>query len=356
MEDNFTLAHALSKNSIPELKKIAAKYNTEEAINPNAGKPKIIQDLIPVIPEADREKIIDSTFNTPKTRYLAHLGVFTGSVLSEDEIIANCEDFNRNHDFNESAIPYQTDQKEHIELIDFNDEELLFHYTFTVKKPDYDYDAMESRRIIYSKKIRVQINLEFGHISVFTGDRDLFNNVLTALTSVFGRAITPLNLNKTGISNIVKGSFSFHTVKVIDFIYHGLEKLGYIGAINHIELETSSKSRNPQKVRVQGNDLLDDKSICDYLFIHARDLVGVKLDLKFVLGDEEHLVNVEIGIRDNRTKIGIKKDHHSIESVKTFYELLESTTQKYIQQPGLINEEKTTKILEKIRQRAMSGN
>ncbi|MED3761364.1 hypothetical protein P4555_20255 [Peribacillus frigoritolerans] len=357
MEDNFTLAHALSKNSIPELKKLSEKYNADEHINPNAGKPRLIQDLIPVIPTADREKIIDNTFNTPKTRYNAHLGVYSGSLISEDEINANCLDFNRSHDFSNSSSSYQTNQRENMELIEYDEEELLFYYTYTEKKPSYDYDSLESRPVIFSRKIRVIIKPNEGHISAFSGDRDLFNNVLTALTHVFGRAITPLNINKTGISNVVAGNFSFHTVKVIDFIYHGLDKLGVLGEIKDIELETSLKSKNPQKVKVQGNDLLDDKSICDYLFMQARDLVGVKLALKFILSEEiEHLVNIEIGIRDNRTKIGIKRDHHTLELVKFFYELLENITQKYIQEPGLINEENTVKILDQIRQRALSGS
>ncbi|MFS0767087.1 hypothetical protein [Peribacillus phoenicis] len=357
MEDNFTLAHALSKNSIPELKKLTEKYNNDEQIDPNAGKPRLIQNLIPVIPSADKEKIIDSTFNTPKTRYNAHLGVYNGSLISEDEINANCIEFNRTHEFSGSSIPYQTTQRENMELIDYDEKELLFHYTYTEKKPSYDFDSLESRPVIYSRKIRVIIKPSEGHISAFTGDRDLFNNVLTALTHIFGRAITPLNINKTGIANDVVGSFSFHTVKVIDFIYHGLDKLGALGEIKNIELETSSKSKNPQKVRVQGNDLLEDKSICDYLFMKSRDLVGVKLALKFKLNEEiEHLVNIEIGIRDNRTKIGIKRDHHTLELVKFFYELLENITQKYIQEPGLINEENTVNILDQIRQRALSGS
>jgi hypothetical protein len=354
MDENFTLIHALSKNSIPDLKKLAEKYNSEERINPNAGKPKIIEDLIPVIPTAEREKIIDRTFNTPKTRYTAHLGVFKESNLSPEEIEENCSYFNSSHDFSETAVPYQSNYKEEIELISFDDSDLLFHYTFTVKKPEYDFDSMESRPVIYSRKIRVVIKPEQEQVSVFTGDRDLFNNVLTALTNVFGKAVAPLDINKTGISNSVSGSFSFHTVKVIDFIYHGLEKIGTIGAINQIELETVSKSKKPQKVRVQGDDLLDDKSICEYLFIYGRDLVGVKLEIKLPIGEGEHLVNVEIGVRDNRIKIGIKKDHFSLESIKEFYELVENNTQKYMQAYGLINEQKTINILDKIRSRAIS--
>lgn len=354
MDENFTLIHALSKNSIPDLKKLAEMYDSEERINPNAGKPKIIEDLIPVIPTADREKIIDRTFNTPKTRYTAHLGVFKGSDLSVEEIKENCETFNSTHDFSDTAIPYQSNYKEEIELISTDDEEYLFHYTFTMKKPEYDYDSMESRPVIYSRKIRVIIKPSHEQVSVFTGDRDLFNNVLTALTLVYGKAITPLDINKTGISNNVSGSFSFHTVKVIDFIYHGLEKIGTIGAINQIELETVSKSKKPQKVRVQGDDLLDDKSICEYLFIYGRDLVGVKLEIKLPLGEGEHLVNIEIGLRDNRIKIGIKKDHYSLELIKDFYELVENNTQKYLQAYGLVDEKKTIKILDRIRHRAIS--
>lgn len=354
MEDNFTLIHALSKNSIPDLKKLAEKYDSGERINPNAGKPKIIEDLIPVIPTADREKIIDRTFNTPKTRYTAYLGIFRGPLLPQDEIEENCDAYNTSHEFSDTGIPYQSNIKEEIELIEYDEEELLFHYTYTVKKPEYDYDSMESRPVIYSRKIRVIIQPTLEHVSVFTGDRDLFNNILTALTNIFGRAVTPLDINKTGISNTVSGNFSFHTVKVIDFIYHGLEKIGIIGAINQIELETVSKSKKPQKVRVQGEDLLDDKSICEYLFIYGRDLVGVKLEIKLLTGEDEHLVNVEIGLRDNRIKIGIKKDHFTLDTIKGFYELVENNTQKYLQEYGLINEQNTIKILDRIRHRAIS--
>lgn len=353
MNDNLTLLHALSKNSNKDLKRIAQKYNPTKKIDPNAGKPKLISDIVPMIPQKDYEGIIDSTFNTPKTRYTAHLGRFDLALLSENDINENCDSFNNSRGYKEEIPSYLPNHKEHLELIKYDDKELIFYFTATTKKPEFDEDAMESRPIVYSKKIRVQIKPEENQISVFTGDKDLVNDVLSALTNVFGHAITPLTLNKTGISELDKGSFSFQTVKVVDYIYHGLSKLGRIGVITQIDLESPSNQK-PQRVKVQGEDLLDDKSICEYLLIHARDLVGVKLDLILIIGENEHKINIELGLRDNRIKLGIKRDKYSIEQITNFYHILEDNLQFYLRLTGLIDNKDTSIILDNIRKKALN--
>lgn len=351
--ENLTLFHALNKNSVSDLRDMVNKFSSEERINPNSGKQNLIEGLIDVIPEDEQEKIIDETFNTPKTRYTAHLGVFNASVLGEESLDNNIDNFNTNNDYDPTFKDYQTNKKARIELVLYSEEELNFYYTQSIKRPEFDSDSMESRPLITSRRIRVTIKPQEQNVSVFTGDRDLFNEVLTALTIVFGSPIIPLDSNKTGISNAVVGSFSFETVKTLDFIYHGLSQIGTIGIMTQIDLETSAKSKKPQRVMVKGEDLLDDKSICEYLFLHARDLVGVKIDLKFQIDDNEHKVSIEIGIRNNRIKIGVKKDNYSIEQVKDFFEILERNTQTHLSNIGLIDEEKTIKILDQIRSRAL---
>jgi len=310
--------------------------------------------LVPLIPIAEQDKIIDQTFNTPKTRYTALLGVFDGSMPTEAKLIKSCEDYNAKSEYDSELPDYQPNFKENVKLINYSQNSILLYYTLTTRKAEYDYDAMESRPIIYAKKVRVVITPNKNKVSVFTGDRDLFNNAMTALTVIFGKVVKPLDLNKTGISNLTAGSFSFHTVKVLDFIYHGLSKIGNIGAIKEIDLETSKNSKNPQKVKVQGDELLDDKSICEYLFIHARDLVGLKLELNFNIGQDTYKSNIEISIRDNRIKIGIKKEKLKIDQIQQLFEILEDNAHLILSQFGLIDGKNTEKILEQIKNRAMS--
>lgn len=355
MEDSLTFLHALSHTSVPELKKIIKKYSPETKINPNAGKPKLIKDIVPIIPKAEYEKIIDRTFNTPKTRFTAYLGRFEADLISEDDIKKNCDTFNKDHDYDPEIPEYLTNNKENLKLVSYSQEAVIFYYSATTKKLEYDEDAMESKPVIYTKKIRILIKPNEKKVAIFTGDKDLMNNALTALTIVFGKAITPLMLNTTGISNIVKGSFSFHSVKAIDFIYHGLAEIGVIGAISQIIMETSSGSKRPQKVTVQGDDLLEDKSICEYLVLYSRDIIGVKMELKLIIGEEEHKINLDLGLRGSGVKIGIKKGNHPIDKINEFYNIIENNMHKNLKQMGLINEEGTIKILERIRQKALSS-
>jgi len=352
--ENLTLSHALSKNSVKDLQEMYERYMNEEDIDPNAGKQELIDELLPIIPQNEHDRIIDNTFSTPKTRYTAHLGRYDIPVPDETVINENCEKYNTDHDYDSSLREYQTNRKEKIELVESNTDELIFYYTEMTKRLDYDEDSLESKPIVYSKRIRIIFDLHEKHVSVFTGSKDLFNQALTALTVVFDGPIVPLDLNLTGISESVRGSFSFHTVKALDFIYHGLSKVGVIGAINQIDLETSSKSKKPQKVKVQGDELLDDKSICEYLFLHSRDLVGFKLEFSFIHGEHTFKSNIEIGLRDNRIKVGVKKESYSLDRVKQFFSILEKTAQTNLTDFGLIDEEETVKILEKIRTRAIN--
>jgi hypothetical protein len=352
--EKLTISHALNKNSIPALKDMFKEFGSDQPINPNVGKQELIEDLVDMIPEQEKERIIDETFNTPKTRYTTHLGVFDAKLPSELQLDENCRKYNEENDYDKELKEYQRNKKAKVELVQYTEQELTFYYTNSIKRPEFDTDAMESIPLITSRRIRVVIKPKQNRVSVFTGDRELFNEILTALTMVFETPIKPLISNKTGIPNNTVGSFSLDTVKTLDYIYHGLAKLGTIGLITQIDLETPAKSKSPQKVKVQGEGLLEDKSICEYLFIHARDLVGVKVDLKFVDGEEENKVSVEIGIRDTRVKIGIKKDNYTIDEVKGFLELLEENVQRYLPVFGLINEPGTIAILDKIRNKALS--
>jgi len=354
MSEKLTLTHALSKNSMAELRQIAQKYSSGDKINPKKGKPDLIEDVYPLIPEKAKEEIIDETFNKPKTRFTAHVAMIDKEVPSEVEINKGCDSFDKSSKFDEDIPEYQTSYEQSIKLVTYTNKELVFYYTLFTKKPEYDFEAMESKTLVFSNKVRVIVKPEKNIVTVFTGNKDLFNNILTALTLVFGFPILPLNANKTGISSVIKGSFSFHTVKVLDFIYHGLSQIGIIGSINQISLETPNKSKNPQKVNVSGGtDLLDDKSICEYLFIYARDLAGVKLDISVDLDGEKHNVSIEVGIRDNRVKIGVTKENHSISRVKKFYEIIEKNIFENVKKMGLIDEENTIKLLDIIKKIAM---
>ncbi|MEH7736493.1 hypothetical protein QPL77_12920 [Bacillus pumilus] len=354
MGSRFTLFHALHKTNKNKLYEISEKFGAESKLNPNAGKTELVKELIPFIPDSEGERIIDETFNTPKTKYTGHIGNINENMPDEINLKKGCLLFNRKSDYNQEIPEYQTNQKEEIELVLLKDKEATFYYTLFIKAPQYDYDSMESKVVVTSKKIRIIVNVNKKIVTVFTGDKDLFNNALSALTIVMGFPLTPLEPNLTGISEVVRGSFSFHTVKVLDYVFHGLSMLGTIGAINEINLETSNRNKNVQKVKVQGGtNLIDDKSICEYLFIYSRDLIGLKLDLKLNTHNLDEVINLDIGIRSARVKIGIKKGKNSIEKLQFIYEILENNIYRYIKEHGLINEEKTIQLLEDIRKKAL---
>jgi hypothetical protein len=351
--ETLTLSHALSKNSIKELQHLYDEYLNEEEIDPNVGKKELIDELLPVIPQSDHDRIIDNTFSKPKTRYTAHLGYYEINLPEVSEIELNCDQYNDSHGYDLSLKHYQTNRKEIVKLVDVTNDQMIFYFTESTRKLEFDEDAMESKPIVYTKRIRIILSLIKKRVSVFTGNKDLFNQALIALTVILKGPIKPLEMNQTGIRETVRGSFSFHTVKALDFVYHGLSQVGMIGAINQIDLETPSKSKKPQKVKVQGDELLDDKSICDYLFYHSRDLVGFKLDFTFKIREDSFKTNIVIGLRDNKVKIGVKKDNYSLDKVKEFFTILEDNAQTLLMDYGLIDENKTIKILEKIRSRAI---
>ncbi|WP_405100839.1 hypothetical protein [Oceanobacillus sp. FSL H7-0719] len=355
MTDNLTVLHALVNNNKGFITDIARKYSSsEEEIDPKKGKPELIDDLLPLLPESEKIKIIDETFNTPKMRYNAHVGFIKKEVPTEEDINEGCEKFNNTSDYNSEVPEYQTNYKQTISLIKYGESELMLYYTLFTKKPEYDFESMESKTIVFSNKVRVIIKPRQKIVTVFTGNKDIFNNVLSALTIAFNFPVLPLNANKTGISEVTRGSFSFHTIKFLDFIYYGLADIGEIGDINQISLETSSKSKDPQKVNVKGgNDLLDDKSICEYLFLYARDLVGVRLSLNIETENNRYKANIEISVRDNKVKIGVQKENHTIIRVQETYQMIENNVFKHLKKPGLIDEDKTIKLLDKIKQRAL---
>lgn len=353
MTDTLTMQHALSKKSVPELRELGEVNNVSD-LDPKKGKDEMIKQLLPHISTDQYQNIIDEAFNQPSSRYHAHLGVFNVKKIKRKTIENKIEEFNATHGYDTKLEDFKKNTKENMTLIDFTDESMLLHYTFTTRKVEYDPDTMESKLVTYAKKIRVKIKPKEKKVSVFSGDRDLFNSCLTALTLIFNDPIVPLEANKTGISEYTRGGFSFHTVKVIDFIYFGLSKLGKVGEVYEINLD-QTKNKDRQKVKVQGYNLLKDQSICYYLYIYRRDLVGVKMKLNFNLDNVQNEVYVEIGIRDGRVKISIRKDNYSMEQLNHFFNLLENNTHNYLKRTGLINEDETKNLLGKIIDTALEG-
>ncbi|OMI24876.1 hypothetical protein BTA31_20980 [Bacillus haynesii] len=352
MPDGFTLRHAIRKSSAPELNGLVERYRPDQRINPRENRIELVEDLARRIPEEDIEEIVFNKFGVPKRRYIAHIGIINFNLIDEDELRTNIDDFNISKDFNRELPEYEPQIKQQLELVRYNDQEIVVYFRRIVKKPEYDFEEMNSKVIRYPKSVRILIKRELGIVTIFTGDRDLFNEALTALTLVFDHAVRPLDSNQTGITDALRGSFSARTVKFLDYIYHGLSQVGTVGTIYQIELETIQGSREPQQVTVKGgSDLIDDRSICEYLFWHGRDLVGIKMNLLMTYGENEHRVSVQIGIRNGKTKVGIKKENYSMEKVRHFYERIERNIVDNITQYGLINEELTHNFLETIRAR-----
>ncbi|MBK4212844.1 hypothetical protein EGI07_11595 [Bacillus pumilus] len=356
MNKGLTFFHALHKTKKDKLLEIHKMYGVDTNLNPNIGKTELINELIPFIPESEQERIIDETFNTPKTKYTGHIGVVERNMPEASIIKEGCSKYNKDYDYDSRIPEYKTNQKHEIDLVILKGHEANFYYTEFTKSPEYDYEALESKIVVTSKKVRVTVNVQKKIVTVFTGDKDLFNNALTALTIVMGFPLIPLEANLTGISEVVRGSFSFHTVKVLDYVYHGLSQLGTIGAIKEIKLETNKRSKDDQTVQVKGgSNLLEDKSICEYLFIYSRDLIGLKLELRLNTNNLDEVITLDIGIRSARVKIGVRKGSLPIERLQFIYEILEKNIYTHLKTYGLINEQSTVQLLEKVRKKALEG-
>lgn len=327
-------------------------YGDDEKVNPGVLKKTLVSRLASVIPQEEQEKIIHEVFSKPNSRYTAHLAKVNAEFsFSEEELTTKIKTYNDQSVFSEEEFEKST--KYSLELKDTSNVETVIVFSSITRKPQFDIETMISNPVTYHQRVRVLIKHDTKRVIVYTGDRDIFNNVLTVLTIALESAITPLDSNKTGITNMEKGSFSFDTVKFIDFIYNGLTSVGTLSQVNQIELESIKTSKQTQKVTVQGDMLLNDKSICRYLFIHARDLVGIKGVLRIDINDVEYSISFEIGLRNNRVKLGIKKDRYSIEELKMFFTLIEETFYENIAKPGLINRAVTSAKLDEIRAAAL---
>lgn len=351
MIDITTLKHALSKKSVPELKKLKEELDVIEPINLNVSKPKIIDNLTPVIPEEYYEAIVESVFHDPSIRYSAHLGYYDSEIPTEKVMNEFCEKYNDLHQWPINQEFIKPVEKHELKLIKYNQNDSIYeiHYSLYKKRLNYNPDARQSLPQIQRKIVRVLVNDNKKLITVFTGDKDIFNDILSSIMPIFNGSVRPYDIEKTGITDAIAGSFSYHTVKVIDFIYHGLTEVGEIGQIIGVELDTPTSSKQPQYVRVKGDDLLKDESICKYLLLRKRDIVGVKLQFKFVIGEDTFITHTEFGLKDNRIKIGIAKEKFKNSQVDTFFDILEDVTKKYINRFGLINSSGTMTILEKLR-------
>jgi hypothetical protein len=327
-----------------------------QAIDPKAGKPELIENLAPLIPADSRDEIIDKSFNTPKTRYIAHLGILktdhTFNRPSENDLKRKCEEYSNSHKYNPDKADFETNKKQEIELAQFGDEILAFYYTESTRHLVYDADFRESKPVVGVKKLRILVDMGQKSIDVFTGDRELANNAFSALTNIFGKVAKALSITTAGIQT---ASLSFHTMKVLDYIYHGLQQIGKIVSITSVDIDSPAKSKKPQKINVKGEDLLEDVNICRYLALEARDLVGLKIDFNINQKGTTSRVQIDLGIFSSRIKLGIRKDVYSIDTIKEFYELLKRNLEENLTVRGLINEKGTEKIITRIRDTAIQS-
>lgn len=355
MFDELTLKHALSVKSVPQLKLLKEQFDNDRAINLNEGKPQIIEQLTPIIPETYYEEIVEAAFYKPNVRYNAFLAKYEGNMPSTEDLKRHCENFNNDSDWPNEEDLIRGSEKQTINLNEDLEREnsVLFHYTVYKKRLEFDVDVAQSMPVTRRKIVRIQVNTQSQIISVFTGDTDLFNQILIDLMKIINPNVKPLTVQKTGISNMTVGSFSFHTVKVLDYLYHGLSKIGTVGIIKHIELDTPSSSKKPQKVKVNGENLLIDESICKYLFLRGRDLSGIKIEFSFKIDGEHFKTNIEIGIRDNRMKISLTKEKYKESQITVFFNILQENIKKYLGRPGLINEKETINILDQLKKIAL---
>lgn len=346
MTKDITFSHALTKIGRPKLNEMLKTYTDEPRVNPNILKPELVETLSDLVPKDERIKIIDSVFNKPNSRYTAHFAQIADSLsLTDDEIKSKLSEYTSRSKF--EGYEFEKSDKEQIEFMFEKDDEYTFIYTLLTRSPHYDPSSMTSNIVSYQKKVRVVVNNIKKRVIVFTGDRNMFTSVLTALTVSLGVLFKPLDANKTGISEATRKGFSFDTVKFIDFIYNGLSSIGIISEVYQVNLETS-KSKKPQKVKVQGDMLLRDKNVCGYLYLYTRNIVGVRVDIKLNIRGHEYLISCDFEIRDDRIKIGIKKEKYSIEELRMFSGLIEDIFYNKVASPGLIDVVKTEEYLREI--------
>lgn len=346
--EELTLQHALSKNSIKGLKELNQRFDATP-IDPRAKKPELIKNLLPSIPKESINVIIDEAFN-PKIRYNAYLATFESEFPQEDQVIQEIQNYNLKYHYNsdESLLVDGYIEKNSIELLRTLGNETTFVFSIHRRELRFDPEARESSPITSIKKIRVVVNSINKLITVFTGDKDYFDKVLVSMYSIFGKSVKAVSLNLTGILPVDTSGFSFHTVKALDYIYHGLTQIGKLGMITAIELDTPSKSKNPQVVKVKGDDLLTDEVICKYLLIHSRDLVGIKAYFTFIIDSNEYKTSIELGLKDSKIKISIKKENYSLDMLDSFFKLLQDNVRTNIENRGLININGLQPILSKL--------
>lgn len=355
MTKDLTFSHALSKIKKLDLKEMLVTYTDESRVDPNALKSEIVETLSSLVPENEKEKIIDTVFNTPNTRYTAYLAEVSSPILiSEEEIKSKFTTYNSNSTF--KGFDFEKSDKQQLDFINQEDKEYIFMFTRITKSPHFDPGNMTSSLVSYQRKVRVVVNKDNNRVIIYTGDRNIFNSVLSALTISLGIIFKSLDVNKAGISENLRSSFTFDTVKFIDFIYNGLTRVGKISEVNQIKLETNNAKKSPQKVKVEGDMLLTDKNICVYLYLRSRNIVGIKVDLILEINEISYSISCDIEIKDNRIKIGIRKDKYSIDDLKIFFGLIEDAFYDKISSPGLIDEEKTRKYLNDIKITAIKDN
>ncbi|MDV2883849.1 hypothetical protein RYX45_01555 [Alkalihalophilus pseudofirmus] len=352
INDDLTIKYALSKSPVNDLKQLTRRFNSGP-IDPKALKTQLIEELAPVIPDEYKEEIVSSVFYKPSYRQLAFLSNYIDEFPSEDELSNLLFEFAGSSDYDEAIPSYKPNEKDGIEFKSYNNNEVSFIYIYYKRYPDYDIESMETILRVKRSIVRVVFNLNKKSATFFSGDKDIFNKAMNAFNKALNIKILPLDINTTGITNATSGSFSFHTVKVIDFIYNGLKGLGAHGGIREIKLDTPPGSKEKQKVKVQGNDLLEDKSICEYLLIHKRDLIEVKLSFLYGGGVNKVRMNLTIGFQDNRIKFGINKDNFTIAELNKYFVDFQEKINDSMSIRGLISEENTKLILDKIRDKAL---
>ncbi|PQP82886.1 hypothetical protein C0Q44_16070 [Paenibacillus sp. PCH8] len=346
-QQELTLLHALSKHSVSGLKDLKKEFDPTP-IDPKAKKPDLINELLPSIPKESINAIIDKAFN-PKIRYTAYIASFEADLPDGEEIAKKTEGFNSDHQYqNEDLLTNGHVERSTLEYVHTIKGESIFVFSSYRKELKFDPEARESTPSTSVKKIRISVDNSTKLITMYTGNKDILGDVLRAMYYIFGKSVKTVSINLAGIVPVDTQEFSYQTVKVLDYIYHGLTELGKLGVINSIELDTPLKSKKPQLVKVKGDDLLTDEVICKYLFIHKRDLVGIRTDFTIILNGFEYLISVELGLKDDKIKVSIKKDHYSLDQLDIFFKLIEENVSIHMANRGLINAQDLHLILSRL--------
>ncbi|WP_127580787.1 hypothetical protein [Paenibacillus koleovorans] len=346
-QEELTLKHALSKNSVSALKDLIKVFDAIP-IDPKASKPELINNLVPSIPKESISVIIDKAFN-PKIRYTAFVASFDSELPTNEEFEERIVEYNTEYDYNHNDLLKNGHiDRSYLEYHQKLNNELIFILSAFRKILRFDPEARESTPSTSLKKIRITVNENTKLITVYTGNKDYFEKALIAMYKLLGKSVKAVSINLSGVLPSDTQEFSFPTVKILDYIYHGLTRIGKIGLINAVELDTPSKSKNPQTVKVKGDDLLTDEVICKYLFIHKRDLVGIRTHFTFVIEENEYPTSIELLIKDDRIKIGIKKENYSFEQLDLFFGLIQKNINEFLRNRGLINSMELQKILSRL--------